>query len=110
MAKKLYTVPELVGILPKVTVNGIDFILSGSSTKSISSPVEVSYVNAGNKLVLTEKRIQRVISVNNAQFVNGDPYTLNVGDTVNVDGITGILQSISEKGFSVKEILPTGEL
>jgi hypothetical protein len=101
----LYTIKEIIEKLPTVEISGIVYALSGSSSKSISSGVKISYVSAGDKLVKVEKKIPRTISVSNAEFVVGDITTLPLGEEVEVEGIVGILRSISSKGFTVEEIL-----
>jgi len=102
---KLYTREELFGILETIELGGVVFALSGNSEKRFSAGVQIDYVPAGSKWVEVEKKIPRTFTVSNAEFVKGDITSLPLGTKVEVDGMEGILTTISRKGFTVRETL-----
>lgn len=106
----LYTIDQLITILPRVSAGGVDFILSGNSSKSITSGVRYEYVEGGSSYHLLKKRVPRTISVSNAEFVVGDAIaSLGMGEIVNVDGMNAIVRSVSPNGFSAEEVLPSDD-
>ena len=101
----LKTREKIIDLLPKVVVGNVEFVLSGSSTKNISSGIRVSYVQSGSRYIKIMKKIPRTYSVGNAFAVIGDPYSIDLGTEVSLENTRWLLDSVTTKGFSATELL-----